>query len=266
MNLSIYNNILNEIKIVSNLLCNNGWAEKNAGNLSVDITDIFPHKKLKKDLLYFRLEEKLPYLKNRVFIVTPSGSRFRDIAEDTSKNLLMIKMDKDGCGYYQLGSQPQKRPTSELLTHLGIHNYLRENKSDFTVVLHTHPTELIALSHIREFQSTDRLNRILISAHPEVFINLPDKIGFVKYLLTGTKKLAEKTLDLVRSGKSLIIWERHGAISIERDVLTAYDHIHIANKSADITLKLMMAGKRVRFLTKEEILEISSLFSKNSRF
>jgi len=255
-----YIKILKEIAAVSELLFGRGWAEKNAGNLSVDITDFFSPEILKKGSGYFSLDKRFGNLGNRVFLVTPSGSRFREIAQDVASQMMLVRINESGTGYYIHGKNSGRRPTSELRTHLKIHNYLRESRSDMRVVLHTHPTELIALSHIKKFQSSKKLSDILVSAHPEVFINLPDRIGFVKYLLTGSERLAEATLNALESGKTLIVWERHGALSVERDVMTAFEHLDIANKAADITLRLLMAGVRPEMLTQREFRELKGLF------
>ncbi|MGC9043157.1 MAG: rhamnulose-1-phosphate aldolase [Myxococcota bacterium] len=253
------NSLYEEIKEVSQLLCERGWAEKNAGNLSVDITDAMRERQRNKDKFPIELRRRFTYLRERVFLITPSGSKFRDIAKSPKEILMLIKMSRDGKGYYILSKNPDQRPTSEVITHLRIQNYLRESNSDAKVVLHTHPTDLIAISHIREFQSTERLSNILISAHPEVFIYLRNKIGFVKYILTGSERLADATLRYVKQGKSIIVWERHGAIAIEKDLTSAFDHLDIANKAAEISLWLFSANKRPIMLNKEEMRELKSI-------
>ncbi len=252
--------ILKDIENVSELLFDRGWAEKNAGNLSVDVTEIFFERGLKKDRsALYRLDNHFENLKGHIFLITYSGSRFRDIGKDSKKNMLVLKIDDSGNGFYLLNSPGDRKPTSELKSHLKIHNYLREIRSDLKVVLHTHPTELITVSHIREYQSEKRLNDLLISAHPEVFINLPDKIGFVRYILTGSERLADETFKSLKRGKTLIIWERHGALSIERDVITAFDQLDVANKAAGIALNLLMAGRRPKTLTEKEFSELREL-------
>lgn len=252
------NQLLQDIEEVSQLLCDRGWAEKNAGNLSVDVTEIISKYQKIKDEDIIRLESRFEYLGKRIFLITPSGSRFRDIARWAKEILMLIKINENGDGYFVIANK-NKKPTSELKTHLRIHNYLRKINSESRVVLHTHPTDLIAISHIRELQSSERLNNILISAHPEVYINLSGRIGFVKYILTGSDRLADATLNCVKKGKSLLIWERHGALSIEKDVISAFDNLDIANKAAEIVLKLFACRKKPIRLSKKELKELDSL-------
>jgi len=242
-----------DIEEVSLLLTERGWAEKNAGNLSIDITDELRTRSSGK---HFILNKSYRALGNRCFLITPSGSRFRDIARGSRKILLVIRIDKDGTGYEILNYRAGIRPTSELDTHLSIHNLLREKNSGYRVVLHTHPTELITLSHIKDYHTDEKLSRLLYSAHPEVYINLADKIGFAKYSTTGTIDLAEATIRCIERGKSLVLWERHGVLSIEKDVISAFDHIDIANKAAEISLRLFMMGKKPIPLNKSQIQEL----------
>ncbi|MCX7958202.1 MAG: rhamnulose-1-phosphate aldolase [Deltaproteobacteria bacterium] len=253
-----YKKLLKDIQTVSGLLCDNGWAEKNAGNLSVDVTgkaDV-PGRSFSS---VQEFDTGFENLKNRLFLITYSGSKFRDIAEDAESNLLLIRISAEGNGYRILNSESQRRPTSELRTHLKIHNFLRGIDSEERVVLHTHPTELIALSHIKKYQSSAGLSRLLISAHPEVYINLRDSIGFVKYILTGSERLAQATLKSLKNGKRLIIWERHGALAVEKDVITAFDHLFIANKAADIALRLFASGRCPMRFTDREFSELKGL-------
>ena len=43
--------------------------------------------------------------------------------------------------------------------HLRVHEFLRRRQARETVVLHTHPTELIVLTHLPEFREEAALNR-----------------------------------------------------------------------------------------------------------
>ncbi|MCX7943373.1 MAG: rhamnulose-1-phosphate aldolase [Deltaproteobacteria bacterium] len=253
-----FSKLFKEIELVSRLLTDRGWAEKNAGNLSIDITQEsrvfckFNSDEIKLDTTYENL-------KNRIFLMTYSGSKFRDIAENARERLLTIRINERGDGYRISSRALDRRPTSELRTHLKIHNFLRGIKSDDNVVLHTHPTELIALSHIKRYRTSEDLNKLLVSAHPEVYINLRGKIGFVRYALTGSESLAANTLKALRDGKRLIVWERHGALSIDKDVITTFDNLDIANKAAQIALLLFKSGFQPICLSRRELKELDSL-------
>jgi len=256
---NIPRNLIRGIEEVSHLLSQRGWAEKNAGNLSIDVTEEIKGGGKGR---HFVLKKRVQALGERYLLITPSGSRFRDIAKGIT-SLLLVRIDRDGRGYEVLNYKEGIRPTSEFASHILIHNVLREMNSEYRVVLHTHPTELITLSHIQSYHSDARLSRLLYSAHPEVYINLADRIGFVKYATTGTEILANATVRCIKRGKSVIIWERHGALSIERDVYSAFDHIDIANKAADISLRLFMIGKKPIPLKDPQIEELKRIVIKS---
>ncbi len=234
--------ILKEISKISFLLFKKGWAEKNAGNLSIDITEIYNRGSCLSKKKSFPIGTEFKYLKNHYFLFTKSGSKFRDIAEDPLNGIVIIKINSQGNGYSVIEDSNSGRPTSEILSHLLIQNYLRKIDAPERVILHSHPTEIISLSHIKKFQASQKINKLLTNAHPEVSINLPDKIGFIPYIPTGTMELAEATLTGIQKGRTVIIWERHGALAIARDLTTAFDHLDIVNKAALIVLQLLSTG------------------------
>jgi len=61
-------------------------------------------------------------------------------------------------------------------------------------VLHTHPTELIALTLIPGYSDESRLNKMLFSVQPEAVIANSHGIGLVQYTLPGTEQLQKKQL------------------------------------------------------------------------
>jgi rhamnulose-1-phosphate aldolase len=53
----------------------------------------------------------------------------------------------DDCASYVIIADQPVMPTSELPSHLAVHNYLLEKGSPYRASLHTHPIELIAMTH-----------------------------------------------------------------------------------------------------------------------
>lgn len=238
------NKVLREISNISAIIYQKGWAEKNAGNLSIDITDMMTGVSPALRRREHPLGNSFQYLKDRYLLFTKSGSKFRDIANSPREGLIFVKVNNKGDGYYSLGGGERDRPTSEIISHLVIQNHLRKIKSTATVVLHTHPTEIITLSHIKKYRSSIKLNSLLVSVHPEILINLPHGIGLVPYIPAGSNELAYATLSEVKKGRTVIIWERHGALAIESDLTTAFDNLEIVNKAALILLQMLIIGRR----------------------
>ena len=90
----------------------------------------------------------LPELFERSFLVTITGSSFRDFTRQPEKGLLLVGISDKCDGYHiLLGDEGREsRPTKEFLPHLKIHGFLRRNGLPQKAVLHSHPNHLIALT------------------------------------------------------------------------------------------------------------------------
>ncbi|MEO0166289.1 MAG: class II aldolase/adducin family protein, partial [candidate division WOR-3 bacterium] len=162
--------IIYQLGEVGTFLWQKGWAERNAGNLSVDVTELL-HNRIKS----LKKSKKLPFpvpdpiLGNRFYLVTATGVRLRDIKKYPSDNILLVMIDRKLDGYYILNENKTDRPsTSEFISHLLIYAFLLKNKSDKKAILHTHPNHIIALTHIKEYANEKNFNKLVWSIHPEV--------------------------------------------------------------------------------------------------
>jgi len=223
-----------EINEVAQLLVNKGWAEKNAGNFSIRLTDFtkgslppfhnsiilpFPYKKKLKD--------------NISFLVSSTGAKFRDIAKSTQENYVILEY-RDGEVRYSF-NEKEAMPSSEYATHLLIHNYLQDNKPEKQVILHTHPTHLIAYSHKYDHYSKTQINDLLERMIPEIVNILPRGIGVVEFRQSGSPELAEATLkEFVNH--DIILWKKHGCVAVANTLWDAFDLIDIVDKAAHIAL------------------------------
>jgi rhamnulose-1-phosphate aldolase len=241
-NLNIY---FEEISTIAYCLWQRGWAEASAGNLSINITGNFNLSK--KELIKFpsiRLKKSYPELKNNFLLISSSGSRMLDIAYNPIKYLLIIYITEKTNEYRSFGISengkiitPDFKPTSELATHLAIQNLLKKSGSGEKVLLHTHCTEIIALTHIKKFKNKKLLNKTLMNMHPEVKLFIPNGVGLVSYMDSGTEKIASLTLKEFEKHK-IVIWERHGCLATGKNLTDAFDYIDIIAKSAKIYFKI----------------------------
>lgn len=260
--------VVTEISEVASYLWQKGWAERNAGNISVNINEFITNdiRNLVEGGLYphFQLNTPLPALAGHYFLVTGTGKRMRDVARDFDHNGLMIRISDDGTGYFLIKSEPNQEnllPTSELPSHLAIHEQLvKEGKRERTVV-HTHPNELISLTHIREFCNQESLNKLLWGMHPETMVVVPEGAGFVPYLLTGSQEIADATLIKFRHHQ-VVVWEKHGCFAIGKDVFEAFDLIDTIAKSANIYFQCRTAGYQPEGLTEEQLVDLKILSEK----
>jgi rhamnulose-1-phosphate aldolase len=252
--------ILADIAEIAGLISQRGWAERNAGNVSVDVTgdydgeDAGSWKRVETPVHY-------PELAGSSFLVTATGARFRDIAKRPEDPVVLARIAGDLTGYEILlppGKDAGTLTTSEFPAHLGVHAYLRRSQPLKKTVLHTHPDCLLALTHIGRFASTETLSRLLWSMHPEMKIVMPDGVGLVPYCVPGTDDLAEATVKVLEQHR-LVLWEKHGCVAVGRDVFEAFDLIDTAEKSAKVFLMVKAAGFEADGLTDDQLNELRPL-------
>ncbi|MEI7904332.1 MAG: rhamnulose-1-phosphate aldolase [Candidatus Firestonebacteria bacterium] len=250
-----------DITEVTQYLWQKGWAERNAGNLSIDITgEILAPKELNSYKKHpIPACEKI--LSGRIFITSITGARLRDIKKDKENTLLVVVIAKDLSGYYVLSSKKEtaKKATSEFPSHLMVHALLRRTGSPKKAIIHTHPNNLIAMSQMKGLKSEAKLNAILFGMHPEVRVVLPQGVGFAPYRCPGTMDLAESTLGSIK-GKSITVWEKHGVVSTGIDITEAFDFVDTIEKAADIYLLCKMAGVEPEELNKQQLKDIDKAF------
>lgn len=222
--------IISDISVICSIAWENGWAEANAGNISIDVSSLMEID----DYSYFQkteLDQKYKNLNNKILLLTASGSRFREISDTPLEHIGLIKFSEDGNYKYLL---KDFKPTSELETHLIIHNI--ESNIKNKVVLHAHPDELIALSFLKKFKKIEfSYHKMFSSILPEVDAIIDDGIAYIPFYPPGSLglvKASERKLNM----NNFLIWERHGVVSIAEDLNKAYDKIDILNKAAKIYL------------------------------
>jgi len=227
----VYNNVLPfrnlilRISKVAKVIHQQGWAEANAGNISIRISDM-----LKLFIKQIGLYNSYPC--QEWFLVSRTGSRFRDML-DEPENCLMIIGENNKEYYFP----EDAKPTSEWLCHRKLHN-LNKN-TNLSCILHTHPTEIIALSNTSFFQNckknSQRLNQCFSDALPEIKLFLPKGIAVVDYAPPGSSKLAALSYKSIKD-KQALIWEKHGLLVLTETPDKALDLIEVINKAAKLWL------------------------------
>ena len=130
-----------------------GWHERNGGNYSYrikceeaeSVMDSFSF-----DREFTPIGVDVPNLAGEYFLVTGSGKFMRNVILDPAANICVIQVDETGKNYRIVwGLTEGGRPTSELPTHLMNHSIKKElTGGRHRVILHSHPTNLIALTLI----------------------------------------------------------------------------------------------------------------------
>lgn len=253
--------ILNDVKRVAELLFQKGWSEKNAGNISIKLPDVVAPEFLSQSQ-ELPLDKPLPGLKNKCFYMTGTGKRMQDLAISATDNGLFIQINETGNGYKIIkDTNKQVNPTSEFPSHLGVHNMIAERGTSENIVMHTHATEIIALTQYPPIKSTDALNKILWGMHPETMMFIPKGAGFIPYILPGTQAIADATIESFQQ-HDIVVWEKHGIFAIGKDVVDTFDSIDIVCKSAKIWLQCKSAGFEPEGITDAQLDELRKLVKK----
>lgn len=260
------NKVIRQVAEVANYLWQNGWAERNAGNISVNVDEYLEDNIFDPDEYpRFELEASCPELANRYFFVTGTGKRMRDLARNPQKNAVLIRITGDGKAYHMFSRHKhevdQFRPTSELPTHLGIHQLIAQRGSHEKVVIHTHANELVALTHSPDYKSTEKINKVIWGMHPESMVFIPKGVGFVPYILPGTQEIAKETIMKLKD-HDIILWEKHGIFAIGPSVFDTFDSIDIVCKSAKIWFLCKSAGFDPEGLSDMQLSELKELVKK----
>ena len=251
--------ILNELSEYAGYLFQRGWAERNAGNITVNLTDCI-HDELINHSSTFLLTKTYSSLADKYFYVSATGSRMPALARQPLKHGLIIRINSEGNGYgiYDPDDRNTLRVTSELPTHLAIHHLIAGMNREHNVVIHTHATDLIALTQNAALKNEASINKILWGMHPETRVFVPNGVGFVPYTLPGTEDIAGLTIEALRD-HDVALWEKHGVFAIGKTIADTFDTIDLLNKSAMIYLKCLSAGFTPEGLTEDQLKELDSL-------
>lgn len=252
---------IEKVAEVAGYLWQNGWAERNGGNITVNITQwadaamqrLPPISDIKP------IGATLPSLRGCYFFCKGTGKRMRDLARWPMENGSIIRI-LDDCASYVIIADHPVQPTSELPSHLAVHNRLIEQQSPYKATIHTHPIEIVAMSHNREFLGKDVLTRLLWSMIPETKAFCPLGLGIVPYALPGSNALAEATLNELES-YDVVLWEKHGVFAKGLDVLDAFDQIDVLSKSAKIYLDCRAMGFEPEGMSSAQMQEMTRAFN-----
>ena len=241
-----------------------GAAEGAAGNISVcvrgslDVTPLFPEKQVTP------LPQPAPQLTGAAIIVSGSGCRLRDLAEEPIANFACIVVESDGKTGTMFTSPKRKfeRVTSEFNSHFAIHiDQMSSRDIQLHTVIHGQPLHLTYLSHISRYQDWRYLNTHLLRWQPETIINFPEGIGVLPFIMLGSEEQMIETVRILRAHK-LLVWSQHGVIARCADtILHGVDLIEYAETAARYEYLNLAAGEKSEGLTPQQIRAICEFWN-----
>ena len=191
-----------------------GWAEANAGNVSIRLTDYG--------------DDPLAPI---TYLVSRTGSRYRQIADDPMQSLCLIEAQAEQ--WHSLS--PEAKPTSEWSAHLKLHQLFRAQGNDIRVVLHAHPASVIAISHLPIFQDETLFNLELAEILPELPLYLAKGVCCCPTYPPGSIELAEASASCLGE-RNAMIWQKHGLLCFGKTLDEAFDYMEIVVKAAELWL------------------------------
>ena len=252
---------INQIAEVAGYLWQKGWAERNGGNITVNITEFVDDamRALPAISEPVAIGVTLPSLSGCYFYCKGTQKRMRDLARCPMSNGSIIRITDD-CAHYEIVADEAVKPTSELPAHLSVHNYLLAKGSPYRASLHTHPIELVAMSHSKTFLEKDVATRLLWSMIPETKAFCPRGLGIIPYMLPGSVALADATLKEL-DDYDVVMWEKHGVFAVDTDIMAAFDQVDVLNKSAQIYISAKSMGFTPDGMSDEQMAEMTRAFN-----
>ena len=251
-----------QIAEAAGYLWQKGWAERNGGNITVNITEHVDDEIRRMPAISepVAIGVTLPNLKGCYFYCKGTQKRMRDLARWPMQNGSVIRI-LDDCAHYEIIADEPVMPTSELPSHLSVHNYLIGKGSTYKASVHTHPIELVAMSHNPEYLKKDVLTKLLWSMIPETKAFAPRGLGMVPYMLPSSTELAAETIKAIDDNYDVVMWEKHGVCAVGPDVMEAFDQIDVLSKSAQIYLTARSMGFEPTGTSQEQMAELKRAFN-----
>lgn len=223
---------IEKVAEVALYLWEKGWAERNGGNIVVNVTEYVDDRMRALPAIAPKVPmvQKLPNLKGCWFFCKGTNRRMRDLARFPMENGSIIRICDD-CESYEIVADNPVKPTSELASHLAMHSLMIERGNGYKASLHTHPIELVAMTHHRPFLEKDVLTKILWSMIPETRAFCPKGLGIIPYEMPSSAALANATVAQLDE-YDVVMWEKHGVCAVGPEIGEAFDQVDVLNKAA----------------------------------
>ena len=251
-------------KITANMY-RQGWDERNGGNISYMLEEeqVAEYLDLTKVIRTIPTGFDATELIGKIFIVTGTGKYFKNIMGDPENNLGIIRIAKDGTTAELLwGYADGGRFTSELPAHLMSHMArLRVDPSN-RVVMHTHPTNTLAMNHIHELDEK-KFTHTIWEMCTECIVVFPDGIGVLPWMVCGNNEIGIATAKKMEEFR-IVVWGLHGIYGVGRSIDEAFGLIETVEKAAQLYM-LTANRQRINTITDKQLAAVAEAFGLNYR-
>lgn len=216
-----------------------GWDERNGGNISLllDEKEVGEYLDLNKVLRTIPIGFEAKPLAGKYFLVTGTGKYFKNVQDDPETNLGILRIAADGATAELLwGYKDGGKFTSELPAHLMSHMARLAVDPENRVVMHCHPTNLLAMTYVHDLDER-AFTRTLWQMCTECIVVFPDGVNVLPWMLCGTNEIGEATAEKMKTAR-LVVWAQHGIYGAGKDLDETFGLIETAEKAAEIYLKI----------------------------
>ena len=216
-----------------------GWDERNGGNVSLllDEVEVKDYVDITKVLRTSPTGFEAPELDGRYFLVTSTGSYFRNVQYEPEKDLGLLRLADGGRTAELLwGYEDGGKFTSEFAAHILSHKSRLSVDPQNRVIMHSHPANLIAMTYVHGLDERE-FTRTLWRMETECMIVFPDGVNVLPWMLCGTNEIGEATAEKMKTAR-LVVWAQHGIYGAGSDLDEAFGLIETADKAAEIYLKI----------------------------
>ena len=215
-----------------------GWDERNGGNVSylLDENELSEYLDLSKIIRTYSLNFDASELKGKYFLATGTGKYFRNTKKDPETNLGIFRVSDDGLNAELIwGYKDGGRSTSETYAHLMCHATRLKVDPNHHVVIHSHPTNILALTHI--LPNDEKIfTKELWKVMTECIVVFPEGIGVLPWMQCGTYEIGVETCKKMVD-RRLVVWGLHGIYGVGETIDEAFGLIETVEKASEVYLK-----------------------------
>ena len=256
----LYAPFVEEMKKTTANMYRLSWDERNGGNISY----LLEEKDVAEYLDLNNVKRTIPTgfdatpLIGKIFIVTGTGKYFKNVEVDPETNLGIIRIAADGTTAELLwGYKDGGKFTSELPAHLMSHMARLAIDPSHRVVMHCHPTNTLAMTHVHELDDRS-FTHTLWETCTECIVVFPDGIGVLPWMLCGTNEIGEATAKKMMEYR-LVIWGLHGIYGAGKTMDETFGLIETVEKAAQLYM-LYAHLPHINTIQDHELAEVAEYF------
>lgn len=242
-----------------------GWDERNGGNISymLDESEVAEYLDLDNVIRTIPSGFDATPLIGKIFIVTGTGKYFKNVEYDPENNLGIVRIAKDGTTMELLwGYRDGGKFTSEFPAHLMSHMARLEVDPKNRVVIHSHPTNILAMNYVHELDEK-KFTHTLWEMCTECIVIFPEGIGILPWMLCGNNDIGYATAEKMHDFR-VVIWGMHGVYGAGKDLDETFGLIETVEKAAQIFM-LTAHLPRINTIRDDELRTLAEAFGVNYR-